>query len=173
MICDEVGCISFGCTVAIKETRRRVMNQIHQFREITGQKIERECKNDSCNEIVVHPRQYCVKCKEERRTEQKKAYRAKQPKKKIYCRNKDCGKEIVNPKYNSVRYCDDNCRPRKQVTAKTLKEGREPMRKTITKKSYGVDPKFTNPRGSKKRKEMGLEPVKFSNHVSGSHSVVE
>lgn len=113
--------------MAINETRKRVLEQINKFKEITG---GRKCKDDGCSNMVVHPKQLCDDCRARRKAEQKRTYKAKQVKKIRYCK---CGTSLEGLG-NSVKYCSDDCRPRKQVTARSLANGeREPRREAKSK----------------------------------------
>lgn len=171
-ICNEPSnsiLCSIGCEIVMEVTGVRVLEQVNKFKEITGNKVTRPCKESECNVIVEHPLQFCAECKAKRVASQKKAYRSKTIKKTIYCNT--CKKKIEKPTSNSVKYCDDVCRPRKQVTAKSLASGeREPIRK---QNKLSVNPKFTNPRGSKKRKEMGLPELRYATGKDGGYSTVD
>lgn len=171
MICDEVNCVNHMCTEAIKNTRNRRMKQISKFSKVTGMDLSRPCKDTECNNIVFHPKQLCDTCRDRNLIERKRRDRLKRRKVRV-CKNIKCNNSLAGLG-NSVKYCSDGCRPKKQATARTLREGeRKPMKKQS--KTFGINPKYTNPRGSKKRKELGLEEIKFSNDgYHRGYSVVE
>lgn len=165
-ICNEVACDNDMCEKAINETRKRIVEQVENFNKITGKKpIEKECCEVSCKARIFHPKQYCEPCRKDRLNERRRKDRERRRKMR-FC---NCGASL-DGQPNSRKYCSDKCRPKKQATARALRHKERPPRKVSTK-SYGLD-KWTKPRGSKKRKELGLPEIKYSNSgVTGGYAV--
>lgn len=145
------------------------MNQAKQFNKVMNKSIEKECRGNDCSAIVIHPKQLCEPCRVKNLNERRRKDRESRRQLRV-CKHIDCDTNLDGYP-NSTKYCSDKCRPKKQVTAKRLIDNTRKAKKPKKEKSYGLNPMFKNPRGSKQRKELGLPEVKYSNHYGGYSTV--
>ena len=156
-LCSEV------CITIIENAKERVLRQKSLFDKIVDNSIGLKCKE--CGGKRRKYTQYCTQCSKKRERERKRAYELKNRKKR-YCRNEDCKKELVPPVAKNQKYCCNECKPNyqaKEAYKRKRIEDRERAKALMNVDKYEgtVPSKWIQPRGSKKRKEMGLEVSKF------------
>ena len=151
-----------NCKIVLDAIHDNVISQRDKYNSIMN-------KHPTCKDCGAKRKkytQYCTSCAKKRETERRRRHELKKRKKRI-CRNENCDNEIINPKSNSQRYCCEECKPTYQTMLKYKLKRIENAKKTkLISKEYDkyegtVDMKWIQPRGSKKRKEMGLEASKF------------
>ena len=147
----------------MEDARERVIMQKSLFDEIINSARALKCKD--CGAERKKYTQYCKPCAREREKQRKREYEERNRKKRR-CANDTCNKVIVDPKGNAQKYCCDECKPNYQAQEAYKKkriEDRERAKALMNVDKYEgtVPSKWIQPRGSKKRKEMGLEVSKF------------
>jgi len=150
-------------TAITASTRDRIEKQRNKLSKIMNLSTEiRVCKE--CEIEIEAPKKMCEPCRLIKLKERQESDKVKNRKIR-YCKNETCGIELINTTAGSQRYCSDACRPQKLVDDKYRKRGKA---KKVTK----LDPKWTMPRGSKKRKLLGLKDTEYGNHSTGGYSEV-
>lgn len=157
-LCSEV------CITIIEDTKERILRQKSLFDTIVNNDVELRCKE--CGGKRKKYTQYCTKCARDREIARKRAYELKRRKKR-YCKNEDCKKELIPPVAKNQKYCCNECKPnhnrseKKRLHDLDRAEKLRLERANYDKYKGTVPSKWIQPRGSKKRKEMGLEVSRF------------
>ena len=166
LFCDST--CTDKCNVIEHDTHCRIVNQREEYNRVTNKNVCVDCGK---------PRRYraslCDECRKHKKRVNNRAYKAKKRGVKT-CKNDNCKKVITGRKL----YCSDDCKPNYNFTEtrRLMYEERSRIMKEERKNSDPykgtVNPKWLEPRGSKRRKEMGLEPTKYSSKQSATHGFV-
>ena len=137
-ICNIEGCTNNMCLKSISDTKERIRKQNRKYyNRLKGYALCIECNTE-----IIAPKRLCEECRISRLKE-RRSQDIKRRREQRSCKAEGCIKPIINPTSNAVRYCSDECRPKKQVTSKKLADRKKSKEyKPKKEKKYEINPYF-------------------------------